>query len=82
MLPGLLTLALVVGVGAGLYPAFYLSGARIQSVLRGTASSGLQGGLIRKVLVVTQFAISIVLIVATGLVYALMEYARSLPLGY
>ncbi len=82
MLPGLLALALVVGAGAGLYPAFYLSGARIQSVLRGTASSGLRGGLIRKVLVVTQFAISIVLIVATGLVYAQMQYARSLPLGY
>ncbi len=82
ILPGLLLLGLVVGIGAGLYPAFYLSGAKIQSVLRGATTSGKQGRLVRKGLVVTQFAISIVLIVSTGLVYAQMQYARSLPLGY
>ena len=82
MLPGLLALGLVVGVGAGLYPAFYLSGAKIQTVLRGKAAAGLRGGMVRKTLVVTQFMISIVLLVATGLVYAQMQYARNLPLGY
>lgn len=75
-------LGLSVGIIAGIYPAFYLSGARIQSVLRNTTERGLSSGLMRKILVVTQFAISIVLVVATGVVFAQMKYAQTLPVGY
>jgi putative ABC transport system permease protein len=67
---------------AGGYPAFYLSGAQALSVMQGNRNMSLGSGVVRKILVVTQFAISIVLLVATGVVFSQLDYARSLDLGY
>lgn len=81
MLGSLLGSVVVVGLLAGSYPAFYLSRFRPVDVLKGSASSG-GSSLLRKGLVVFQFAMSIGLLIATGVVVAQMQYVRSFELGY
>ena len=78
----LLALVVVVGVGAGLYPAFVLSGYRPVTALRSRLSTGSQGGRLRQGLVVVQFALSIGLIVATLAVLRQLDYMQAQVLGF
>lgn len=78
-----LLIALVVGVAAGSYPAFYLSSFTPAKVLKGfDASRGSTKSTLRNVLVVVQFAISIFLIIGTGLIYNQLNYLRNKRLGF
>lgn len=79
---GVLLLGTVlVGALAGSYPALYLSRFRPAEVLKGPAS-GTGSALLRKSLVVVQFATSIALLIATGIVIAQTNYARNIDLGF
>jgi len=67
---------------SGSYPALYLSSFKPIKVLKGTFRTGRYAALPRKVLVVTQFAVSIVLIIGTLIVMSQIEYSKNRPIGY
>src|SRR4029077_16858718 len=72
---GFLFLASIgIGVLAGIYPALVLSSFRPVTVLKGRFTTGTKGILLRKGLVISQFTISIALIIATIIVYLQMNF--------
>jgi putative ABC transport system permease protein len=79
---GLIIFALVVGLLAGIYPAFVLSGFKPAMILKGNQGSSRGKGTLRKFLVVAQFAISIILIVATFITLKQLEFLNNRELGY
>lgn len=71
----------VIGLGSGFYPAFLLSSLRPVVALKGTYGMASRSTL-RNVLVVTQFAISSILIICTALVAKQMNYISSKDMGF
>jgi putative ABC transport system permease protein len=78
----LLGIGIGIGLLAGIYPALVLSAFHPIVVLRGRFASGTRGLLLRKGLVISQFTISIGLIVATLLVGSQLNYMRNQGLGF
>ena len=82
---GLLTVLgvfVLTGIVSGFYPALYLSAFRPATILRGELTRGTRGAVMRKVLVIFQFAISVALIVGVGVVYKQMRFLQNADLGF
>ena len=83
VLPGLLAIAVLIGLLSGIYPAFLLSSYSPVSVIKGhLKSSPKKTSIFRNTLVTTQFVISIVMIVCTTVVYMQLKFIRNAKLGY
>ena len=78
----LIGFVLITGTLAGLYPAFVISGFKPAQILKGQSGSTLKGGSIRRILVVAQFGISIVMIIATLIIYQQLDFLNTKALGY
>lgn len=79
----ILLLGLCVGVLAGLYPAFFMSGFNTISTLKGAGTTSTnQRSPLRRSLVVFQFAVSTGLIIATFIVYKQLHFMQDKKLGY
>ena len=81
-LPGLAVSVIVVGLLAGLYPSFYLSAFRPVQVLKGVVSRGGRHSGLRNALVVFQFTTSVILIIATMVVYSQMKLIMNRKMGF
>lgn len=77
-----LGIILFTGIVAGSYPALYLSSFNPVKVLKGTFLPGKKAVVPRRVLVVSQFVISILLISATIIVYQQIQHVKKRDIGY
>ena len=78
----LLGITIVCGLLAGWYPAFYLSSFKPVEVIKGIKTKEGSASIIRKVLVVAQFVVSIIFIISTIIVYQQVQHAKGRDLGY
>ncbi|HTD94294.1 MAG TPA: ABC transporter permease [Chitinophagaceae bacterium] len=79
---GMAVFAVVVGLLAGVYPAWFLSGFKAIAVLKGKFNPSGEGISLRKGLVVFQFTLSIALIAGTTIVYTQLKYLNRHDLGF
>lgn len=82
LIPSFIAAAFVIGMLAGLYPAFYLSAFQPIAVLKGQLSKGVKHSNLRSTLVVFQFTTSIILIIGTFVIYRQMQYILNKDLGF
>jgi putative ABC transport system permease protein len=78
----LISIVLFVGLTGGSYPAFYLSKFNPVHILKGSLSKSSSNVTLRRALVVTQFTISMIMLICTWVVYGQLKYLRNKDLGF
>lgn len=79
---GIAIIIIVVGLSSGIYPALFQSGAKPLILLKSKINMGRGNLSVRRSLVVFQFALSIIMIVATIIVYMQMKYVSKKDMGF
>ncbi len=82
VIPSLLIFAIVIGILAGSYPAFVLASFKPTAVLRPGISSGSRKGILRNVLIIMQFTVTIVILIATASVNRQLVYMQKKDPGF
>ncbi|MGC4021882.1 MAG: ABC transporter permease [Cyclobacteriaceae bacterium] len=82
LLIGSFVVALGIGILSGLYPAFYLPSVPTLSALKGEFKNRASSHVLRKVLITTQFTISIFVVVCTFFMRDQINYIRNIDLGF
>jgi putative ABC transport system permease protein len=81
-IPVLLLFSMFVGLLAGSYPSMFLSSFNPYEVLKGSVKNSLRNGRLRRILVVFQFAVSILLIIGTMIMYRQISYMLNKDVGF
>jgi len=82
VLLSLLGIVVIVGLFGGSYPAFFLSRFTPVTVMKGEITQGSAGSLFRKILVVIQFTVSVIMIVCTLVVFRQLNYLKNADQGF
>src|SRR5882672_21520 len=82
VLGALAAVTVLVGLAAGMFPAFYVAAFEPAKVLKGDLTRGRGAATVRRVLVGAQFAISIALTIATAVVYRQVMFMRTFDVGF
>ena len=82
LLLAMFALVVFIGLISGAYPAFYLSRFQAISIFREKVRGGFGESVFRRILVVTQFSLSIIMIAATLVVFNQLEFIQDKKLGF
>lgn len=76
------SLVLFIGFLSGLYPAFYVSRQQTVTALKSDKNPKSSGAILRKILVVFQYSIAVIMLVGTSVIYLQMQYIDDKDLGF
>jgi putative ABC transport system permease protein len=82
IIPGIIVLGIIVGLLSGSYPAFFLASFKPVAVLTGKLEAGTKRSLLRSILVILQFGISVFIIVGTIVIFQQLSYMLNKNLGF
>ena len=82
IVPILFAFTIFVGLLAGSYPAFFMASFSPISILKGKLSKGAKSSTLRSILVISQFTVTIFILLATAAVYTQMRYYQTKDLGF